>query len=183
MTKPHETCYLVEAIKNENNVIIKQYYNQCFERVQKYVLKNNGSKTEAKDLYQDAWLHLFSNIKQNRYRCENKTCSYLFKLCKFRWLDDLRKRKVQRQNEQKVRLALYEQTIWTSISEDSWKKILNEIKNLSGKCYEILDLFYNKKYSMKQIAEILGYKDAHTVRSTKERCMKSLKEKIKKFLK
>ena len=52
------------------------------------------------------------------------------------------------------------------------QELMNQsMEDLEERCRKILQLFYYKKTSMKDMAEILGYANAHTVVEQKRRCL------------
>jgi DNA-directed RNA polymerase specialized sigma subunit len=51
----------------------------------------------------------------------------------------------------------------------------------SDNCKQILTLFYYDKKSMEEIAQELGYKNADTVKSKKNRCISQISERITKM--
>ena len=51
---------------------------------------------------------------------------------------------------------------------------------LGKKCKEILSLFYYRGYTIEEIYLYLNYENKNVVKSQKSRCIKQLKDKIKK---
>ena len=51
--KQTENDYL-RAIKNRNDVLIQEIYNQFLGKVVGFVIANNGTKTDAKDIFDKA---------------------------------------------------------------------------------------------------------------------------------
>ncbi|MEL6251851.1 MAG: hypothetical protein AAFR87_07565 [Bacteroidota bacterium] len=51
--------------------------------------------------------------------------------------------------------------------------------SLKDKCKEVLTM-WAQKYSMKEIAEALGYSNEQVVRNKKNHCLKELKELVRK---
>lgn len=65
------------------------------------------------------------------------------------------------------------------IMEEDRRSGVNEIlASLKDKCREVL-LMWSQKYSMKEIAQAIGYSNDQVVRNKKNHCMKELKERVR----
>ncbi|WP_179022441.1 RNA polymerase sigma factor [Winogradskyella forsetii] len=172
----------IEAVKNNDPQVLKNLYVNNYPKIEILVLRNSGSKDQAKDIYQDAFLAVWQNIKQDKFipKSESSINGYLYTIAKNKWLDVLRS-------------SGYKKTIVASqlghfeikdeenndIDDDILKdKRLEDVmlafKNLGAACKSLLRMFYFEKKSMKFIAEELALDSAST-RNKKYRCMQKLK--------
>lgn len=172
----------IEAVKNNDPQVLKNLYVNNYPKIEILVLRNSGSKDQAKDIYQDAFLAVWQNIKQDKFipKSESSINGYLYTIAKNKWLDVLRS-------------SGYKKTIVASqlghfeikdeenndIDDDILKdKRLEDVmlafKNLGEACKSLLRMFYFEKKSMKLIAEELALDSAST-RNKKYRCMQKLK--------
>ncbi|WP_178987701.1 RNA polymerase sigma factor [Winogradskyella schleiferi] len=172
----------IEAVKNNDPQVLKNLYVNNYPKIEILVLRNSGSKDQAKDIYQDAFLAVWQNIKQDKFipKSESSINGYLYTIAKNKWLDVLRS-------------SGYKKTIVASqlghfeikdeenndIDDDILKdKRLEDVmlafKNLGQACKSLLRMFYFEKKSMKLIAEELALDSAST-RNKKYRCMQKLK--------
>ncbi|GAL71786.1 RNA polymerase sigma factor [Jejuia pallidilutea] len=62
---------LVEAIKSNNTKVLKQLYTSNYPKVEALVLKNSGSVAHAKDIYQEAFITVWTHVKQNKFTPHN----------------------------------------------------------------------------------------------------------------
>jgi hypothetical protein len=85
----------------------------------------------------------------------------------------------------KVHVADYDERIddWYEVDESektekvqATVKALEKLKDLGGKCYDILRRFFYDNQTMDKIAYELGYTNADNVKNQKARCQKKLKE-------
>ena len=61
---------LINAIKANDSIALKDFYTSNYRKVEVMVLKNSGSQAHAKDVYQDAFIALgttsnLGNLNQN----------------------------------------------------------------------------------------------------------------------
>ncbi|SMD42978.1 RNA polymerase sigma factor, sigma-70 family [Aquiflexum balticum DSM 16537] len=168
---------ILEGIKNNDADIIQGIYQDQYPKVEKFVLSNNGNSQEAKDIFQEAFVALWKNIKSDRFTPENSTAinGYLYQIAKNKWLDQLRSSKFRKT----VPLESYHEGMDEEIEdrESKLNQIDSSFKNLGKNCKELLTRFYYKKESMSRIAKAFDWTEA-TARNNKYRCIQRLKEML-----
>ena len=55
---------LVTLIKNNDRDTLEKIYQENFHKVLSYILKNSGTPQQAKDIYQEAFIAMWRNIKR-----------------------------------------------------------------------------------------------------------------------
>ena len=65
------------------------------------------------------------------------------------------------------------------LEEEKVKVIQEGIAQLSPRCQKILTLFYFEKKSLKEIGEIMDFKNPDTTKATRYQCFKKLEEVVK----
>ena len=174
---------VVDAIKNNDSSTLKSIYTKNYPKVEVLVLKNNGTKEHAKDIYQEAFLAVWQNIKQDKFIPKSKSSinGYLYTIAKNKWMDVLRS-----QGYKKTIVASQLQHFEIKDEEDNGidddilkdkrlKDVMLAFKNLGEACRSLLRKFYFEKKSMNLIAEELSLDSAST-RNKKYRCMKKLRQ-------
>ncbi len=173
----------IEAIKSNNTQVLKNLYVTNYPKIEVLVLKNSGSKDHAKDIYQDAFLAVWQNVKQNKFvpKSESSINGYLYIIAKNKWMDVLRSQGFKK-TIVTSKLNYFEPSAEENngIDDDILKdKRLEDVmlafKNLGDACKSLLRKFYFEKKSMKLIAEELALDSAST-RNKKYRCMQKLRE-------
>lgn len=168
---------ILEGIKNNVPDILQRIYQEQYPKVEKFVLSNNGSSQEAKDIFQEAFVAVWKNIKNDRFKPENGTAlnGYLYQIAKNKWLDYLRspqyKKTVPLENFYEKEEEVNDE------KEIQLKQIEVSFKNLGKNCKELLTRFYYKKESMSMIAKAFDWTEA-TARNNKYRCIQRLKEML-----
>lgn len=170
---------ILSGIKNNDSGIIKWFYQSQFRKVENFIINNNGSNDDAKDIFQEAFVVLWKNVKMEKFVPENGTAlaGYLYQIAKNKWLDNLRDSKKNTNVEIQTNLHLAADENGTE-SEEYHLWVAKEYNNLGDTCKEVLKRFYFQKESMEQIASVFGWTSA-TARNNKYRCIQQLKEKWK----
>ena len=169
------------ACKANEEEALKSLYEDNYFRIEHYVLNNNGTVDDAKDIYHEAYIIVWRNIQLDRFYPENENAlaGYLYRIGKNKWLDHLRSthyKKVTQINEDTHHL--FEDVL----PEEDVRYITdvkNKFKELGENCKEVLMRFYYKKESMRIIAEKFGWTEA-TAKNNKYRCLQRLRELLKK---
>jgi RNA polymerase sigma factor (sigma-70 family) len=186
MREAHKTntqLQLIEAIKANDQIALKQFYMSNYFKIEALVLKNSGSVDHAKDLYQESFIAVWKNLKANKFEPKNETAlqGYLYQIAKNKWMDILRSSTFKKTN------ALTDETLAVLKDEpaeeviDTNESKLNAtksaFKNLGQPCKQLLTDFYYEKKSLRVIASDLQLEEA-SVRNKKYRCMEKLRSLV-----
>ncbi|NNC82993.1 MAG: sigma-70 family RNA polymerase sigma factor [Flavobacteriales bacterium] len=169
---------LIQGFVQNDPDTLKQFYASHFPQVRNYILSNSGSAEDAQDMFQEAMLATWLNLKQGRFNPEDEENlgAYVFRIAKFKWLDRLRSvqfKKVHRMNpEVKDNIADDSEIQESSDRVDHLRLVY---ATLDSKCKRILDMFYYDKKDLASIAAELGH-DVGSIRTMKYRCMMKLRE-------
>ena len=80
---------LLRGLAGNDSAIIEQLYKENFSTIQAFILANNGSYDDARDVFQEAMIVLFEKAKdgQLEQNCQIKT--YVYSVCRRLWLKRL----------------------------------------------------------------------------------------------
>lgn len=169
---------LVDAIKENDANILKALYTSNYPKIEALVLKNSGSSAHAKDIYQDAFITVWTHIKQNKFAPQNDSAlqGYLYKICKNKWTDVLRSKAfkdVKPLNTDTIKTVKSEET-YDTLEDKKLKLTMAAFENLGQPCKQLLKTFYFEKKSLKEISKELNIEET-TARNKKYRCMQKLR--------
>ena len=84
----------LKAISENDETVMKLYWDN-YQKVQTYVLNNNGTADEAKDIYQESFIAVWQNVRSGRFKSQAGSSleGYIFQVAKYKWLDYLRAKK------------------------------------------------------------------------------------------
>jgi len=173
---------LIAAIKANNEDALKELYRVNYRKVEVFVLKNSGSVPQAKDVFQDAFLAMYQNIKADKFIPENETAlqGYLYQISKNKWRDVLRSSRFKKTAEFIDNVHETEDISDLKIIEETEQQerlaaTMEAFKKLGDECRELLTQFYFNKKSLREISENAKYAEA-SARNKKYRCIQKLKE-------
>ena len=92
---PHPDQYLVDGLLQSKRLVIDEIYRRYFALIRKHVVQNSGRSADAKDLFQEALISIYKKRTDGGVILNEPFGSYLSRLCKWLWLNELKKRKRQ----------------------------------------------------------------------------------------
>ncbi len=173
---------LVDAIKTNDELVLKQLYQDNYKKVEVYIVQNNGSMPQAKDTYQEAFLAVYQNIKAEKFVPTNETAlqGYIYQVAKNKWTDYLRSARYKKttgmiDNYHKADDAS-EIDGFNEHDENDQKldATMDAFGKLGAECKDLLTRFYFDKKSLRDIASVLNLEEA-SARNKKYRCIQSLR--------
>ncbi|WP_353779322.1 sigma-70 family RNA polymerase sigma factor [Winogradskyella sp. 3972H.M.0a.05] len=173
----------IEAIKANDEGVLKLLYTSNYPKVEVFVLQNNGTKDHAKDIYQEAFLAVWRNIKEDKFipKDDSSIHGYLYTIAKHKWLDFLRSKKYKKTVYESELVGFKEPKMHVHPStqdhefEKKLKRAMTAFEGLGEPCKSLLKAFYFDKKSMKDIADELNI-DPASAKNKKYRCMQRLRE-------
>ncbi|MFI5148176.1 MAG: RNA polymerase sigma factor [Bacteroidia bacterium] len=158
---------------------IKQLF-RYYPVVRKYIRANSGTNTEAEDVFQDALLIYLERVNAPGFNLTSTRETYLFGICKNLWYTELKK---------KGRMPLQGQENLPDVSfsteenpeEEKIKRAQQAVEFLEEKCRLILNLFYNQKTSLAEIARKLKLVSETAARNQKFQCLEKARKRFKEL--
>ena len=160
------------------------------------ILKNrlSISTEDAKDIYQEACIALFNNIKKGKL--SSLTCSlstYFTQICLNLGYNLVNRRRSTTSFNQMLDNTQYDEYnlaqleavlgLGDGLSQEQTAMMREIVQDLPHPCEEILWAYYGDDLSMKEIADVIGYNGADSVKSRKNQCMSKLKDRFTKIIK
>ena len=94
MTNPPVfSSQILEDIRQGKREAVKVLYGQAFHYSTGFVLKNNGTTEEAREVFQEALFVLVKNAREEHFKLTHDVRTYLYSICRNLWLKELRRRR------------------------------------------------------------------------------------------
>lgn len=181
-TLKHIKNEAVIGFQENNEITLQSVYTSVYPKVKTYVLRNSGNETLAKDIFQEAFIACWRNIKADKLSKNGNVEAYLYTIAKNKWIDYLRSSvyKKTKLTDQETELHIVEEET-NDENEEANKIVLKKaLETLNNSCKEVLELFYFERRSMDEISKKLNMTSA-SVRNQKYRCMNQLRNLALKF--
>lgn len=177
--------HFIEALKTDNHVITKELYNSNRDSFLGFAKRYNIIEADGVDIYQEAFISLRKHAisgKLHTINCSLQT--YLFGIGKHLIYKKLKEKSLKTNYEEILHKVTEDYEEIQLDPEDELteeQKILDHhFKKLGKSCQKVLTLSFYRGLTNDEIATLEGYESEAVVRSQKSRCLKNLKDLIKK---
>jgi RNA polymerase sigma factor (sigma-70 family) len=169
---------LLDGLGRNDRKAIEQLYLQHYRMVQTFIINNNGTADDAKDIFQEAMVLLYQKTQTGNFELTSKLKTYMYSVCRRLWL----KRLQQLQRLGGPVESLEEVTPVDEDLEDQERR--NEafgmmdkaLSHLGEPCKSLLEAYYVHKKQMQEISESFGYTNADNAKNQKYKCLMRLKK-------
>lgn len=161
----------IDRLKLGDNREVEKLYHMYFADCEKYILSNNGSFSEAQDVFQDCLVVLLTYLQNPDFELKVKLHTFIFAIYRYHWLNILKAKK---------RYTLTKSEMPSESDEINMEEMIKEVnkilylekalKLLKEDCRLILTKYYYEGIHLKDIASSMGY-DENFIRVKKSRCM------------
>ena len=176
---------LIESLGESSDnldVLYKKHKDYCINFMNKISFNTELNK----DIFQDAVILFYERVLKGNFELKCSIQTYLNSVCRNQILVRLKKDSKNSEYSEEFDERIND---WydNELPENSERmqailKALEIIKNLGGKCYEILHRYFFENKSMEKIAYELEYTNGANVKNQKSRCQKQFKEQVFKLL-
>ena len=169
---------LLKGLAHNDSKAIESIYKDNFNMVLAFIVNNNGSYDEAKDIFQEAMITLYEKAKSDSFvlTCQIKT--YVYSVCRRLWLKRLQQLgKTSSGNEHFEELVSVEEDLQIHERRNAEFNMMDRaLGSLGEPCKSLLESYYLKKKGMNEIASMFGYTNADNAKNQKYKCLMRLKK-------
>ena len=80
---------LLRGLANNDSKAIDTIYKDNFNMVQAFILNNNGTYDDARDIFQEAMITLYEKAKSESFVLTSQIKTYIYSVCRRLWLKRL----------------------------------------------------------------------------------------------
>lgn len=179
----HPDQKYITALVENDTVVLDELYRKFSGKIKWMVLQNNGTETEASDIFQEALLSIYNKAKTGDFQLTCPLEAFLYLICKNKWLNVLNKKKTHKVTNTDTDGFNY-------IGEDNFKLaedcvlqqersnlLAEKLAEMGESCKQLLKLSWSG-ISMDEVAKKLNVTYAYA-RKKKSECMAKLINLVK----
>ncbi|MEM7163484.1 MAG: sigma-70 family RNA polymerase sigma factor [Bacteroidota bacterium] len=178
---PHPDQVYISALLNNDAEKIEEIYRLFSGKICAFVVSNSGSESEAKDIFQESLISIYSQAKDKEFELTCPFEAFLFMVCKRKWYNVLksgRKKTETNLSSDVSHNAFADELSARTIEKEKRMKLLEQkLRSLGESCQKILNLSW-KGMHMEKVAEACDVSYAY-VRKKKSECIARLTKLIK----
>jgi len=170
---------IIDMLKESSDnldVLYKRHRDYCMFLMKK--INNNDELNQ--DIFHDALIVFYEKAIKTDFTLTCSIQTYLNSICRNQILVRFKKNSKHSEYSEEYDGRIddwYEQVDAENTEKmQATVKAIELLKDLGGKCYDIMRRFFYDNQSMDKIANELGYTNADNVKNQKARCQKKLKE-------
>lgn len=178
MNTPEQEQELLKGLAQNDKQAVETIYRDNYSAIQSFVLNNNGSVDEARDIFQEAMIVLYEKARSPSFSLNCQLRTFVYSVCRRLWL-----KRLQQLSKYSTQVESLEDTVPVDEEiEDHEKKnedfVLMEhaMAKIGEPCKSLLDAYYIQKKSMQDIAAEFGYTNADNAKTQKYKCLMRLKK-------
>ena len=180
----YSTSEILLGIRSGNDKILHFIYDTYYHAVELMVLKKNGDKDLAKDIFQEALVTMYKLVQDKEFTIKQSSFfTFFYALSRntlFLHYRSIKKDILFESTKLQDNNVKFDDTMDQVINEGLKELLFHKyIKRISEKCREIIRLII-KGYTSAIIAKMLKFTSDAYVRKRKKVCLKTLIEMIKK---
>ena len=169
---------LLRGLAENNKAAIESIYRLNYTMIQTFVLNNNGSADDARDIFQEAMVVLYEKSTAADFSLNCLIKTYIYSISRRLWL-----KRLQQLSKFITPIESLEDTVQVEEEIEAHEKVNNDfilMEDAMGKigepCKSLLDAYYMQKKNMQEIAGQFGYTNADNAKTQKYKCLVRLKK-------
>jgi RNA polymerase sigma factor (sigma-70 family) len=169
---------LLAGLARNEKQAIETLYKEHFGMVQAFILNNNGSSDDARDIFQEAMIVLYEKAISGSFELTAQIKTYLYSVSRRLWLKRLQQ--MQRFGAPVENLA---ETIQVEDELEAHEKrneaymtMEKALSHIGEPCKSLLEAYYLQKKNMQEISTQFGYTNADNAKNQKYKCLTRLKK-------
>lgn len=169
---------LLKGLAGNDTKAIETIYKDNFNMVQAFIINNNGSYDDARDIFQEAMIALYEKAQSESFVLTCKINTYVYSICRRLWL-----KRLQQLGRFSNQIDNFEETVAVEDDLEIHEKrnaefaIMDRALNSLGEpCKSLLEGYYLKKMDMQKLAKDFGYTNADNAKNQKYKCLMRLKK-------
>lgn len=171
---------IIDGLKERDNGIIRYIYKEYYPTIKFLITTNSGTETDAEDVFQDALVVLYRKIAKENLILTSSFKTFLYSICRNLWLQRLDRRVFSNEFLEMEDLSELQENVHHEQPEEEQEKyrlFQQHFLQLSHDCQKVLRLFMGKT-SLREIADIMGFKTEKYAKTRKFMCKEKLKSSI-----
>ena len=166
---------LLAIQQGNDDKVLGQLYKHLMPKVKRYILSNNGDNEEAEDIFQDAILIFYKQVKLGKFKDKYEINGFVYSVCRNLWINRVKKRNRNTGLSSKEYALSHDGDMLQDMITEERERVVMEIFSMIGeRCKELLVYSVFHKYSMKEICQKMGFSTENAAKTKNYKCKQKL---------
>lgn len=169
---------LLMAVRSNNKDAIESVYRENYSLIQYFVINNNGTEDDARDIFQEAMMVFYEKAKSPNFELTCQIKTYLYSVARRLWLKKLQySRRIETPVENFDNIVSIEEDLEYHEKLAGQFTVMRAAMGKIGEpCKSLIEAFYVHHKNMQEIASFFGYTNADNAKNQKYKCLVRLKK-------
>lgn len=173
---------ITDAIRDKNDEkALRLLYKKCFSKVRRFILRNNGTHEDARDIFKDAVLVLYHQTQKSSRNTSIEAGEVVYNTAKNLWINQIKRYSKEKAYEYSNRLSSGDPYMLNIVMNKEKRNAVKIImQSMDERCRELLELSLFYGFSEEQIKEKLQLDEETDVSTAVYKCHQKLMEQVDK---
>lgn len=178
MSTTEQEHLLLQGLAKSDKSSVEAIYRENYSIIQSFILNNNGTVDDARDVFQEAMVVLYEKSRDAHFSLNCQIRTYVYSVCRRLWLKRLQQlSKYSTQVESLEEMVPVEEDLEEHEKKNADFLLMEQAMGKIGEpCKSLLEAYYIQKKSMLDIAAEFGYTNADNAKTQKYKCLVRLKK-------
>ncbi|MGZ3911619.1 MAG: RNA polymerase sigma factor [Flavisolibacter sp.] len=168
---------LLQGLAKNDKKAVETLYKENFNIVQAFVINNNGTSEDAKDIFQETMIVLYEKVQSGSFELNCQIKTFIYSVSRRLWLKKLMLQNRFSLSEHHEDVVSVDDEVEEQEKRQTEFTMMDKAMNGLGEpCKSLLEAFYLRKKSMQDIAASFGYTNAENAKTQKYKCLMRLKK-------
>ncbi len=169
---------LLRGLAKNDKKAVESIYKNNYNTIQSFILNNNGSSDDAKDIFQEAMIILYEKVRSGTLELNCQIKTFIYAICRRLWLKRLQQESKFVSNSDHLQdiVQVDNDLEQHEIRNREFVLLDKAISSLGEPCKSLLEAFYFKKKNMQEISNSFGYTNSDNAKNQKYKCLMRLKK-------
>jgi DNA-directed RNA polymerase specialized sigma24 family protein len=171
MIVSEQDAQLIVALRRRDEAAFRSLYHSLYPMVERLVIRHNGTKADAADVFQDMLLVLMDKVNAENWQLTASLKTYTYAVSHHLWLKRLhRQARFDRLDDHRMNdLADDNPETWPT--EPLAHRLTGWLGQITGHCQRLIQaLFFDSKKPGDA-----GYKNSHTAHNQQYKCLQQIR--------
>lgn len=173
---------LIIQLEKEEASSFGLLYKLYFPSIDLYVRKNNGTREDAEDVFQEAMVVLLGKVRQPHFVLTSSLKTFFYAIAKNLWLKKLRDNHVEFRAIDLPDMYDASQPFGMAHHTDVplEQKVESWLQRVTKHCQRVLKAIFFYQQPMDNLMASMGWKNKHTAANQKYKCIEQVKREIRR---
>lgn len=162
-----------DKLEIDRQIYFEKVYQKYFKQTEAYILKNNGSRDDARDVFQEVMLILLEKLDDPDFEMTSSLSTYLYAVSRNLWLNKLKVNSKFIPYDSYVDIADVEEDNYVIELE---RKVSVWMGLITRHCRYVIEALFFLQNPLVNLAINQGWKNINTAYNQKYKCLQQLRK-------